>query len=111
MPSPIGYGFEAITTQKLLLGISLSDDLGVRIRNTTMTNLTHNQRIVFAYASGLHRIMGCSEGETPPPVLESQVNISEMLDGSAAGPRPTFALVASKPRFLLYCEIAPVKTP
>ena len=68
--------------------------------------LTRNQRVVFAYASGLHRIIGCSTDEQPPTVLSEVQPISQFLAGEEA-PQRVFGLVASKPRYLLYREITP----
>ena len=63
-------------------------------------------RIIFAYANGLHRIMGCSTEETPPTLLGDVARISEVLAGTAKG-QTMFSLAATKPRYLIYKEIAP----
>ena len=60
-------------------------------------------RIVFAYANGLHRIMGCSTEEKPPALLGDVARISEVLAGTAKG-QTMFDLVATKQRYLLYKE-------
>ena len=68
--------------------------------------MTRNHRIVFAYTSGLHRIMGCSTDETPPTLLGDVARISEVLAGTAKG-QTMFGLIRAYPRYLLYREIAP----
>ena len=70
------------------------------------TQLTRNHRIVFAYTSGLHRIIGCSTDEQPPIVLTEPQQISEFL-ASKEKPQRAFGLIHAYPRYLLYREIAP----
>ena len=76
-----------------------------------MPEIPRNQRIVLAFANGMHQIAGHSdqfEGQ-PPVVISLRQPVSQALEDAANGitPNPvSFGLSKAHPKYLLYKETA-----